>query len=107
MDIIYVCDVNHEVLAGTAGSPYDYVGEYIWRYWKHHGYSDVVFEVELSYDGIEWHRYVEFASPDDDLHIVEYENDWCEGEQFVYLKGISSLEALSISGGLYGIEENK
>ena len=79
---------------------YNEVGEYIRRYWKHNIWTDVVVSLRISYDGKKYQACKEIASPygfDD----IEYLNDWWEGQTFIKIFGIKSIDELDISGGLY------
>lgn len=79
---------------------YNAVGEYIRRYWKHNIYTTVVVSFGTSYDGKIYELRKAIASPyqfDD----IEYLYDWWEGERFIKLFGIKSVDELDISGGIY------
>ena len=82
---------------------YEKVGEYVKRYWDVHGDGDVIVSVEASYDTVEWHCTNEIASPYQ--RGVEWLNDWWEGEKYIHIKGIQSVDTFDIQGGLY--EEDK
>ena len=79
---------------------YDAVGEYIQRYWKHNITDDVVVSIGVSHDGRSYELSNEIASPHncDDILFL---NDWWEGEKFIRIYGIQSVDALDISGGIY------
>ena len=81
-------------------SGYDVVAEYIHRYWRNNIYNTVLVSMETSYDGKTYDVRKEIACPynHDD---VEYLNDWWEGEKFIRLFGIISLDGINISGGIY------
>lgn len=81
-------------------SGYDVIGEYIRRYWKNNIYTDVIVSLGTSYDGDVYDLHKEVASPcgfDD----IEFLNDWWEGETYIKLFGIKTVEELDISGGIY------
>lgn len=81
-------------------SGYDVIGEYIRRYWKHNIADTVIVSIGISYDGQDYILLKEVASPmgfDD----IEYLYDWWEGEKYIKLFGIKSVDELDISGGLY------
>lgn len=87
---------------------YGEVGKYVERYWDVHGSRDVIVGIETSYDGIEWRYNNEIAT----VYIpsvrgeVEWLNDWWEGERYIRLHGIQSVETINVHGGLYEGEEN-
>lgn len=89
-----------EIKLKTGQSGYDVIGEYIHRFWDHHITDTVVVSMEISYDGNEYERSNEVASPccfDD----IEFLYDWWEGEKFIKLFGITLINDLDISGGIY------
>lgn len=79
---------------------YDIVGEYVRRYWKHNIYTTVVVSLGVSYNGMTYELRKEIASPYN-FNDVEYLYDWWEGERFIKLFGIKSVDELDISGGIY------
>lgn len=79
---------------------YDAVGEYIYKYWEYNIPSDVVVSLELSYDGKTYDLYKEVASPYN-FDDIEYLSDWWEGQEYIKILGIKSVNELDISGGLY------
>ena len=81
-------------------SAYDIIGDYVRRYWKRNVYTDVVVSIALSYDGKEYRTYHEVASPEN-FYDVMYLNDWWEGEKYIKIFGIQSVDELEISGGIY------
>lgn len=87
---------------------YEKVEEYVKRYWDSHVDGDVVVGIETSYDGVEWRYNNEIAT----VYIpsvrggVEWLNDWWEGEKYIRLHGIQSVETINVCGGLYEGEEN-
>ena len=90
--------IDIEVKDGQTG--YDIVGEYIRRYWEHNMYDTVIVSMGISYDGKTYNFCKEIASPynGDD---IEFLYDWWEGEKFIKLFGIKSVDEIDISGGLY------
>lgn len=81
---------------------YELVSEYIKRFWERNTSVDtVVFSIETSYDGVDYCRTNEIATPTSDMEDVEYLNDWWEGEPYIKLLGIQSVEKMDISGGIY------
>ena len=80
-------------------SGYDIVGEYIRRYWEHNIYTTVVVSIGTSHDGNAYELRKEIASPYNDG--IEYLYDWWEGEKYIKLFGIKSVDELDISGGIY------
>lgn len=81
-------------------SGYDVIGEYIRRYWKHNIYTTVVVSIGTSYDGQTYDLLKEVASPMN-FDDIEYLYDWWEGEKYIKLFGIQSVDELDISGGIY------
>ncbi len=79
---------------------YDVVAEYIERYWKHNPKGVVVFRIGTSYDGDNYYLSNEIAEPTQ-FGYIEFSNDWWEGEKYIKLLGIQSLDVLDISGGIY------
>lgn len=79
---------------------YDVIGEYIRRYWEHNIYDDVIVSIGVSYDGNNYHLCKEVASPID-CSGIEYLNDWWEGEKYIKLFGIQTINEIDISGGIY------
>ena len=79
---------------------YDVIEEYIRRYWKHYNMVDtVVASIGISYDGNTYEHRNEVACPYNG--DIEFLNDWWEGEKFIRLFGIISLDGINISGGIY------
>lgn len=99
--LIYVSnkDQTYAVLEDDE-SGYDFVAEYIKRYWDHNCIDSVVVRIGISYDGIsyEYKNEVANATWDND---IEFDYDWWEGEKFIRILGIKSIEKLEISGGIY------
>ena len=89
-----------EIKLQDGQSGYDVIGEYIRRYWRNNIYTDVIVSLARSYDGCTYEPFNEIASPrgfDD----VEFLYDWWEGEKYIRLFGIKSVDAFSIVGGIY------
>lgn len=80
---------------------YDAVAKYIYRYWDHYSFSDVILSLKLSYDNVDWRSFKTIALFDAGDIKPEFVNDWWEGERFIRLYGIESIDFLDISGGLY------
>lgn len=78
---------------------YDAVGEYIERYWNHTIIDQVVVSMGLSRDGVTYEHYNEVASPYNS--DIMFERDWWEGQKYIRLFGIVSVDALNITGGIY------
>lgn len=79
---------------------YDKVADYVRRYWEHNIFTDVVVSIGVSYNGVDYSLLKEVASPHG-VDDVEFLNDWWEGERFIKLFGIKSLEQIDIFGGIY------
>lgn len=82
---------------------YDVVEEYIHRYWQHNITETVVVSIGVSYDGKTYRLCKEVVCPDDG--DVEFLYDWWEGEDYIKIFGIKSVDELDISGGLYEHED--
>ena len=82
---------------------YDAVGEYIERYWDHHGMGDVVVALSISYDGINYDTDNEIVTPDTSgvKFMMEFLNDWWEGQKYIRIFGIKAVREMQISGGIY------
>lgn len=81
-------------------SGYDIVGEYIRRYWENNIYDTVIVSIGISYDGNTYDMRKEIASPYN-FDDIEFLYDWWEGEKFIKLFGIKSVDEIDITGGLY------
>ena len=83
-------------------SGYDAVGEHIRRYWDYNITDTVVCSIGVSYDGLNYDLMKEVATPASWLsYDVEFLSDWWEGEEYIKLFGIKSVNELDISGGIY------
>lgn len=78
---------------------YELVTEYVSRYFNRHGISDLLMHLELSYNGSDYYRSSVLIEADKDGGI-QYLTDWWDGEQFIKIVGISSVN-LEYSGGVY------
>lgn len=81
-------------------SGYDVVGECIRRYWEHNITDTVIVSLGTSYDGKTFDLKKEVACPIN-FDDIEFMYDWWEGEKFIRIYGIQSVDALDISGGIY------
>lgn len=81
-------------------SGYDVIGKYIRRYWRHNIIDTVIVSIGTSYDGDTYDIHKEIASPMN-LDDIEFLYDWWEGEKFIKLFGIVTINELDISGGIY------
>lgn len=85
---------------------YEKVGKYVKRYWDVHGEEDVIVALETSHSASQWDYHNEIASPLYSFsESIEWLNDWWEGEKYIHIMGIQSVDTVNISGGLY--EEDK
>lgn len=85
---------------------YEKVGEYVKRYWDVHGDGNVIVALETSHSASRWNYYNEIASPLYSFgNSVEWLTDWWEGEKYIHIKGIQSVDTFDILDGLY--EEDK
>lgn len=90
--------VEIELKNGQTG--YDVVEEYVRRYWKHKEMTDtVVVSIGISRTGEVYEHINEVVSPCD--CDVEFLYDWWEGEKFIRIFGIKSLDGFNITGGIY------
>lgn len=81
-------------------SGYDEVGKYIRRYWSHNTTGTVIVSIGTSFDGNTYDLLKEVASPIN-FDGIEFLYDWWEGEKFIKLFGIITVDDLDISGGIY------
>lgn len=88
-----------DIKLNNAKTGYDLVEEYIRKYWKHNIMQTVVVSIGVSNDGRTYRVCKEVACPDDG--DVEFLYDWWEGEDYIKIFGIKSIDELDISGGLY------
>ena len=90
--------VNIELRPGESG--YEKIANYIRRYWNHNIFTDVVVSIGTSFDGVNYLFLKEIASPRN-ADDVEFLYDWWEGEKYIKLFGIKSLEEVDVCGGIY------
>lgn len=88
-----------DIKLNNAKTGYDLVEEYIRKYWKHNIMQTVVVSIGVSNDGRTYRVCKEVACPDDG--DVEFLYDWWEGEDYIKIFGIKSIDEIDISGGLY------
>lgn len=81
-------------------SGYDVIGGYIRRYWEHNVADTVICSIGTSHYGGIYSLHKEVATPTSDCN-VEFLNDWWEGEKYIKLFGIKTVDELDISGGIY------
>ena len=79
---------------------YDVIGEYVQRYWKRHGISEVIISLGTSYDGQNYVMLKEIVFPECGDDIL-FNNDWWEGEKYLKIYGIVSIDDIDITGGIY------
>ena len=90
--------INIRLNEGCSG--YNAIGEYVKKYWEHNITSTVICSIGTSYDGSTYSLHKEVATPSSDCD-VEFLSDWWEGERYIKLFGIKTVEELDISGGIY------
>lgn len=78
---------------------YDEVGRYIERFWDHHITDTVICRIGTSYDGNSYEIRNEAVCPT--MDGMEFLYDWWEGERFITIYGIISLNDVDVNGGLY------
>ena len=79
---------------------YDVISEYIRRYWEHNISDTVIVSLATSYDGDKFELRKEVASPYN-YNDIEFLYDWWEGEKYIKLFGIKTIQELDIEGGIY------
>lgn len=90
-----------EIFVNSYDTGEDAVGEYIARFWEHNGIQTVIVSIGVSYDGISFDDTNEVVAPDPDGICCEFLHDWWEGQKYIRIYGIQTVQDLSISGGLY------
>lgn len=88
-----------DIKLNNAKTGYDLVEEYIRKYWKHNIMQTVVVSIGVSNDGRTYRVCKEVACPNDG--DIEFLYDWWEGEDYIKIFGIKSIDELDIFGGLY------
>lgn len=88
-----------DIKLNNAKTGYDLVEEYIRKYWKHNIMQTVVVSIGVSNDGRTYRVCKEVACPNDG--DIEFLYDWWEGEDYIKIFGIKSIDEIDISGGLY------
>ena len=78
---------------------YDYVSNYIKKFWKSKYICDVVCFIGTSLDGIDYCKTVEVAFPDENAEDVVFINDWYEGEPHVKIFGIKCVDDIIFTTG--------
>ena len=76
---------------------YDYVANYIKRFWESRYICDVVCLIGTSFDGVNYEKTVEIAYPDENCTDVEFLNDWYEGEPFVKVFCIKCVDDIDFT----------
>lgn len=89
-----------DIILKDGETGYNAVGDYIQRYWEHNITDDVIVSLGTSYDGNTYDIRKEVASPIG-CNGIEFLYDWWEGEKYIKLFGIKTVEELDISGGIY------
>lgn len=93
-----------DIVLQSGESGYEAVGKYIGKYWKHNITSTVVVSIGVSYDGLTYELIKGVACPLG-FDGVEYLYDWWEGQKYIKLFGIKTVDELDISGGIYMKDE--
>lgn len=82
-------------------SAYDVVADYINRYWDHNNMVDsVIVHIGVSYNGVGYYISREVAVPGN-FADIEFINDWWEGEKYIKIFGIKSINSIDVYGGVY------
>lgn len=83
-------------------SGYSVIGDYIRRYWNYNVVDTVIVSIAVSHDGHNYYFCNLIASPiyscNDD---IEFLDDWWEGEEYIKLFGIKTINEVDISGGIH------
>lgn len=91
-----------DIVVKDGETGYNVVGEYIQRYWEHNIPSSVIVSMGVSYDGNTYNLVKEVAYPTGFCgNDIEFLYDWWEGQKYIKLFGIKTVEELDISGGIY------
>ena len=91
-----------EIRLNDGQSGYDVIGEYIERYWDNHMTDTVIVSLGISHDGQIYEHRNEVATPGGFCgKDIEFLYDWWEGEKYLRLFGIRSVDAFNITGGIY------
>lgn len=81
---------------------YEAVAKYIRRFWDNEqSFYGMIVRLSTSYNNVEWRTFNTLALFDIDEFDIVFENDWWEGERFIRLYGIVSVDDVDVSGGLY------
>lgn len=78
---------------------YSALREHIIQYWEVHGYATAVVSLATSSDGRVYRADNEIVSPhfsDDGDVLLEYLDDWWEGEEYITILGIKNLCEINI-----------
>ena len=78
---------------------YTLVADCIRRFWKSKYVCNVVCLIGTSFDGADYCKTVEIASPDENHTGVEFLNDWYEGEPYVKVFGIKCVDEIEFIDG--------
>lgn len=91
-----------DVMIEEGKTAYEAVRRYICRFWDNEqSFCDMIVRLSTSYNNVEWRTFNTLALFDVDNFDVIFENDWWEGERFIRLYGIISVDDINVSGGLY------
>lgn len=90
--------IHIELENGQSG--YNAVGNCIKRYWEHNIADTVIVSMSISYDDKKYEKHNELAYPIG-MDDIEFLYDWWEGEKYINIFGIQSINEIKISGGLY------
>ena len=93
-----------DIVLQSGESGYEAVGKYIRRYWKHNITSTVVVSIGVSYDGLTYELIKDVACPLG-FDGVKCLYNWWEGQKYIKLFGIKTLDELDVSGGIYTEDE--
>ena len=86
-------------LGGSKMNGYEKVANYIERFWKSKHVCNVLCLIGTSFDGADYCKTVEIASPDENHTGVEFLNDWYEGEPYVKVFGIKCVDEIEFIEG--------
>lgn len=91
--------VNIKLKDGQSG--YEVVEFFIRRYWEHNIIDTVIVSINMSRDGEIYEKSNEIAIPIIENDDIEFLFDWWEGEKYINILGIKSINEVEISGGIY------
>lgn len=77
-------------------SGYEAVTKYVEKYWDNHIWDDSVVRLDISYNGKDWDEITEIVYPTNNCREVEWLNDWWEGQKYINLIGIATVDEIDV-----------